>query len=238
MDNQNPTVAIVVTARVGETMETTLKSLSQQTFKNYTITTSIDIDEKGPNWNRNNGNTKNTDSSATYILFSDDDIEWYPDALQNLVDTLESNPHKSFAYGAYRMGDRVFCDKKFNINKLKKGNYISTMSLIRKADFPGFDENIKRLADWDLWLTMAELGKTGIYCGKEIFSTKIRTGITHFNKSISIEDALKIVRAKHGLKPPQKTISDRLISSANKWFPKLYRKIKNFKNYIENSNEQ
>jgi len=41
--------------------------------------------------------------------------------------------------------------------------YIHTTSLIKKDYFPGFDENIKRFQDWDLWLTMLQSGHTGYF---------------------------------------------------------------------------
>ena len=49
--------------------------------------------------------------------------------------------------------------------------YIHTMSLIRANDFPkhGWDENIKKLQDWDLWLTMSSQGKKGIFIDKFLF---------------------------------------------------------------------
>lgn len=87
----------------------------------------------------------------------------------------------------------------FDREELKKHNYISTMSLIRAEDFSGFDEKIKRLQDWDLWLTMIEQGKTGVYCGKRIFSTKkgtehkITAGYEDYKK------AYDIIKRKHNL---------------------------------------
>lgn len=84
----------------------------------------------------------------------------------------------------------------FEPNVLIKGNYISAMTLIRTADFPMFDENIGRLQDWDLWLTMLERGKIGIDCHKMIFTTPEREGITKGGLETYKEAEAKI-RAKH-----------------------------------------
>ena len=49
----------------------------------------------------------------------------------------------------------------FDTQKLKQNNCILT-SLIRK-DAIKWDESLKRFQDWDLWLSMAEKGKTGVW---------------------------------------------------------------------------
>ena len=89
--------------------------------------------------------------------------------------------------------------------------YIHTTSLIRKKDFPGFDENIKRLQDWDLWLTMLEQGKRGIWIPKYLFTVhpggtmskwmpKIFVRYFKRNKKVhSYLDAVEIVKKKHQL---------------------------------------
>ena len=174
--------------RKSQTPETTLKSLPDD----VEVIVVDDIDCKGANWARNEGYKR---VETEYVLFSDNDINWHPGAFKSLLQTLEEHPECSYSYGAYRMGDDLYCWEPFDPEQLKDHNYISTMSLIRAKDFPGFDENIKRFQDWDLWLTMLEQGKIGINCGEEIFDTKIREGIT-FGGSDPFEMA-EIVKKKH-----------------------------------------
>lgn len=73
------------------------------------------------------------------------------------------------------------------------------MSVIRRSGFPGFDESLRRLQDYDLWLTMLGRGQRGVYCGAEVFSTLVRNGITYAPDAQPYEEALRVVRRKHGI---------------------------------------
>jgi hypothetical protein len=42
--------------------------------------------------------------------------------------------------------------------------------LLRREHFPGFDESVRRLQDWDLWLTMLEAGRTGTWIPETLFT--------------------------------------------------------------------
>ena len=75
---------------------------------------------------------------------------------------------------------------------------ISGVALVRKNEWPGWDEKIVRLQDWDAWLTMIENGHKPIYVNKTIFSAKTQNGIS----SKSIENYLYSwlsVAKKHSL---------------------------------------
>jgi glycosyltransferase involved in cell wall biosynthesis len=154
-----------------------------------------DKKKKGANWARNKG-FESVDTE--FVLFSDDDIRWREGAIEKLLETLEAHPEVSYSYGAYVMGGNVYCDQEFDPDLLLLSNYISTMSLIRTKDFPGFDESLDRFQDWDLWLTMLRDDKIGVFCGEIIFDTDIRDGITH-NGKVSIEEAFLKIKDKHKL---------------------------------------
>jgi glycosyltransferase involved in cell wall biosynthesis len=189
-----PLLSVVIPVRQSGNAEITLASLQKQTFKDFQIV--VSPDKRGnANWARNHGFER---CSSRYVLFSDDDIKWEPDALQVLVEALEPCPRASYSYGAYRCGKRINSGQHFNSQELLRKNYISTMSVIRSEHFPGFDESLQRLQDWDLWLTMLEQGHVGVFCGRTVFSTEVRPGITH-NGKISWHEAERIVRVKHGL---------------------------------------
>lgn len=189
-----PILSVIIPVRQGGDASVTLKSLQRQTFRDFGIV--VSPDKRGnANWARNRGFEL---CDSPFILFSDDDIQWEPFALQVLSDTLLNNPEASYAYGAYRHGARINSGQDFDAVALKVKNYISTMSVIRYDHFPGFDESLQRLQDWDLWLTMLEQGHVGVFCGRTVFTTAVKSGITH-NGKISWEEAEKIVKAKHRL---------------------------------------
>lgn len=149
---------------------------------------------KGGNWARNKGFKR---VKTEFVLFSDNDIKWRKNALEWLLEALEEHPECSYSFGAYYLGEELKCNQFYDAELLKRANFASTMSLIRCKDFPGFDEKIKRFQDWDLWLTMAKQGKTGIHCGEIIFETEVRDGIT--KNGPDLKESWEILKAKHNL---------------------------------------
>ncbi len=188
-------LSVVIPVRENGSPEITLRSLAQQTFRGFDVI--VSWDQKGnANWARNHGAER---AKSPLILFSDDDIRWEPDALAVLIHALEGAPAASFAYGGYENGERTQCDRPFDADRLRRGNYISTMSLIRREHFPGFDETVERLQDWSLWLTMIDQGRVGVYCGSLIFRTDKGNGITYGGSGPTWAEACAIVKGKHGL---------------------------------------
>lgn len=184
---------VVPTRSSNPDVDTTIWSLLKQSYKDFKIVIVPD-QGKGANWARNEG-FKSVDTE--FVLFSDDDINWHPEALQWLVWAIRDHD-ASYAYGSWadQRGELSF--EEFDAEELKKRNYISTMSLIRTKDFPGFDEKIKRLQDWDVWLTMLEQGKVGVQCGERIFTTTTGSGITE-DGTRGYQEAKQIIMKKHGL---------------------------------------
>lgn len=153
---------------------------------------------------RNKGFEK---SIEKYILFSDDDIIYPIDFLEKMIHALEKNPNKGYAYCGYNgivmnpithpmHGNFKIPSLPFDGYRLKQGNYISTMALIRREYFLGFDEKLKRLQDWDLFLTLLERGVEGICVpGVEFMAFFLDEGIT--SNSNNEHDALAAIREKH-----------------------------------------
>lgn len=81
-------------------------------------------------------------------------------------------------------------------------NYIATMFPMKREIFPGFDENIKSLQDWDLWLTLKDKGYKGAFYTQGLaFKTEMRPGIS--SEGCTTEKWLErynAVRDKHGIK--------------------------------------
>lgn len=130
-------------------------------------------------------------ATQEYLFFCDDDVVLSSGCLLELFTALEMNPSRAFAYcdfvgvtlpGMPAPKAGVVYEAKgkhFDRDELRKGNFISPMSLVRKSAFPGFDESLYKLEDWDLWLTIASAGKTGIYVPKTLFfAFYIDAGVT------------------------------------------------------------
>jgi hypothetical protein len=89
--------------------------------------------------------------------------------------------------------------------------YIHTSSLIRRADFPGFDETLKKFQDWDLWLSIAESGGKGVWIDKMLFSVAPGGSMSDWLPAIAYRllpflpavkkynKARLIIKKKHGL---------------------------------------
>ena len=146
-------------------------------------------------------------STQPFIFFCDDDILLPSNYISTLYDALIKNPDIDFAYTGYDgivlhpeshpMGNNFrIPNVEFSLNALKKGNYISTMTLMRREVFPMFDENLKRLQDWDLFLTIVKNGGKGVLVLNQTFyAFYLDSGITS-NDNSEI-DALNSVRIKH-----------------------------------------
>lgn len=113
-------------------------------------------------------------AKGVYILFLDSDIECYPKMLETMKKALLTNPGASYAYSRFAFGWKKFPSFPFDADKLKQYNYIHTSSLIKKTDFPGFDESLKRHQDWDLWLSMLEKDKTGILITEYLYKIHLQ----------------------------------------------------------------
>ncbi|MEA3463634.1 MAG: glycosyltransferase family A protein [Patescibacteria group bacterium] len=124
---------------------------------------------KGAPSARNKGFSK---SQGEYILFCDADAILKPQALEVMFKTLQGNPKASYAYSSFLWGRKLFRLWPFNAKKLKTMPYIHSTSLIRREHFPAvsWDESIKKLQDWDLWLTMLEQGHIGIWINQVLFT--------------------------------------------------------------------
>jgi len=152
-------------------------------------------------------------SQGKYLLFCDADIILYSDMLEKMFLVLEEKKEIAFAYASHEFGNKVFRLFPYSAERLKKMPYIHTTSLIRRKFFPkkGWDENIKKFQDWDLWLTILNQGQQGYFIDKVLF--KIQPGGTISNWLPSFfykifpflpsvrkyKKAMEIIKKKHGL---------------------------------------
>lgn len=146
-------------------------------------------------------------STGDLVLFLDADIEMRSHMVQGLETTLKGDPGASFAYGHYvrrgaLRGQQVAWP--WDPERLRKQNYISTMSLVRRGDLPvpAFDPELRKYEDWDLWLTMASRGRRGVLLDSVLFDAFYRVGdVTPAGSELF----RRAVQAKHGLIPARGT---------------------------------
>ena len=140
-------------------------------------------------------------------MFVDDDSILMPGALLEMIKAIENDAGASFAYSDTKMvlypgipypnAEGIRRAQPWSVGSLRRGNYIETMSLMRRNIFPGFDPEIERFQDWDLWLRIAAAGYRGVYIPKVLFE------LHHFDIGISasvpFEEALIRIKEKHRL---------------------------------------
>ncbi|MFB6226682.1 MAG: glycosyltransferase family A protein [Candidatus Paceibacteria bacterium] len=104
-----------------------------------------------------------------FVIFFDSDVVAEKDMLKRMKLALDNHPEKSFSYCNYKYGFKKMPAREFSPQKLKQNNYIHTTSLIRTKDVVKWDENLDRFQDWDLWLTLLEQGKEGVWIDEYLF---------------------------------------------------------------------
>lgn len=153
------------------------------------------------------------ESKGDFLFFCDADATLEPQALEILLNTLIENREASYAFSAFKWGKKTFAVGNFDIEKLKREPYIHTMALIRREAYPatGWDESIKKFQDWDLWLTMLENGKVGIFVNYILFNVAPGGTISSWLPSFAYKlmpflpavkkykKAMAIIKAKHNL---------------------------------------
>lgn len=125
------------------------------------------------------------EASGDFVMFWDADVIAVPDMLSSMHDALEENTDAAFAYSNFLFGKKLFRGMPFSFEELKNKNFITTTSLIRKKDMIQWDESLKRFQDWDLWLTMAESGKKGIWIDKTLFRVEATGSISSWLPSVA-----------------------------------------------------
>lgn len=195
---------IIVNDGSTDNVESVIKKYENK-FDNFLF---INQENKGSNPARNRGFKE---SKGEYVIFCDADIEMKSEMLEAMFGALESDKDASYAYSSFKYGWKSFKLWPFDAEKLKTMPYIHTTSMIRRETFPGFDENIKRLQDWDLWLTMLERGYVGVWINKILFKVQSGGTISNWLPSFAYKtfpflkgvkkykDAEEIIREKHGI---------------------------------------
>lgn len=216
-----------------EKLDKCLESIRKQTYQNFEITvvndgstdhyepmikkyreafgykfSYIEQENRGAPAARNRGAQN---ARGEYIIFCDADIVMKPEMLEQMRQMLEATPAASYAYSSFRWGWKLFRLWPFSAERLKLMPYITTTSLIRRAHFPGFDESLRRLQDWDLWLTMLEQGHAGVWINRVLFTVHTGGTMSHWLPGFTYKllpflpkvkkynQAVAVIKAKHHL---------------------------------------
>jgi len=148
-----------------------------------------------------------SDATEPYLIFVDDDVELEDHCLVTMYEKLsKARPAIAFAYSDYKIkchgnwqhpAGELYKSEPFSAMRLREGNYISMVSLMRRAVFPGMDENLRRLQDWELWLRVVNAGYSGLYIDEPLFTAH------YLGESITERESMELadmyVRKRHGL---------------------------------------
>ena len=127
----------------------------------------LNQENQGASAARNRGFKKST---GDFVIFWDADTMATPELITKMHAALLAHPECAYVYSRFKFGWKTMRCAPFDAAELKKNNYIDTTSLLRREDFPGFDENLKRFQDWDIWLTLLAQEKIGIFIPEVLFS--------------------------------------------------------------------
>ena len=191
----------MIPCRTTDVPRETIESLFAQTYKHLEFIIVVDAEQRGQSWARNQGIQRSSYSldeieASRLILFSDYDCRWEPDAVECLYDTLctaQTKPRDTddwvigYSFPSYvQLLDGVpvktFGLEPWSWPRLTFGNYITMMSLVDIDVLKGilhFDERLRRLEDWDLWLRCGQHGIAGVGTGRILFTTDVKPGVSY-----------------------------------------------------------
>ncbi len=185
------------------------QSVFEQQNKNFIY---LEQSNQGPQKARNTGYKH---SNGAFLLFCDADVILSKTTLEEQINALLKHPEAGYAYSSFVWGFKKFKVGKFDSLRIKKEPYINTTALIRREAFPvsGWDEEIKRFQDWDLWLTLLKNGYQGYWIDKILFKIQRKGEQTMSNwlptiayklfpflpKVKKYNKAIKIIKQKHNL---------------------------------------
>jgi glycosyltransferase involved in cell wall biosynthesis len=147
-------------------------TIIEQFKKDFQTCIFLQQQNKGAAYSRNRGAKIAT---GKYLFFLDADCILQSNCLHKMLNILKQSPY-AFVYCPFYWGWKKMKGVPFNAEKLKHFNYISTMSMLKREYFPGFDEKLTRFQDWDLWLTIVQNGGNGILLNEYLFHCKSKRG--------------------------------------------------------------
>ncbi len=143
-------------------------------------------------------------SGGRFVVFCDADAVYKPTFLEELYDVLVDSPKDiAYAYCDLRVTGRregTHYSGEWAEGKLLAQNFICCPTLIKREYFTGFDPNLHRLQDWDLWLGMwLNHSLRGMYVSKTLYTSIERPEGISGGGSAGLIMAGEVVREKYGI---------------------------------------
>ncbi len=151
---------------------------------------------------RNYGLSKVNNEWITYL---DSDNMVYPAFLETFAIAIQENPNiKTFYADMCRISNKKRASRDFDINQMLFANFIDLGVFCHHKtvydELGGFDENIKRLVDWELILRYTKK-YTPYHISKSIMLYNDVDDHTRISNSLNYRDYLNYVRGKHSKYP-------------------------------------
>lgn len=160
------------------------------------------------------------------------DDKLHPSFVDRCVRVLQEHPEVAFVYTSVILfGDRggVFYSKPYELGRLKLGNFIPGIALIRAQAIRaagGFDANLPCLEDWDLWLSLAERGLFGRLLPEPLLYVRQHKDPRRNAPSPIARATVRKIMLKHpSLFPRLYLVEDRLEKKAERVLPTFVKRI-------------
>lgn len=124
-------------------------------------------------------------ATGEFLVFPDSDVVLYDNFLARMMANMSDSVDIVYCNWKIRKvtdkghtEESYFGAKSFSPAELRRGNYISICSLVRKSKFLGFNEDLIGLEDWEMWLRMVKNGSRGFHVPEVLF--------THYDRCDSL----------------------------------------------------
>lgn len=156
-------------------------------------------------YNSGGSHARNTGFQAAqteFIFVLDADNQIYPRCLQRCLEALQVCD-AAFAYPLIeKFGDRIGLGgvDVWSIDRLSRGNYIDTMTMIRKACWSQVDGYYPLLAwqDYDLWCKFASAGFWGVQVPEILARYRVHSESITYTKAVpSMRKVVAAIKQRH-----------------------------------------
>lgn len=163
-------------------------------------------------------------AAGDYLVFLDPDSYLLSETLRLWANAFEEHPEKDVVWGHYAItvGDQAYTTaQNVPVNPtgqpdywaFRYSNFASGSNPVRKEAFVGWDESVKSLQDWDMWIRMLKLddfkGEKFHYIARNFFITEnVRVGGISHDSHTNWLERVRYIKEKNGI-----PLSDTVVTS-------------------------